>query len=237
MARQAFQWWVPVAALAALGAMEAWKSTLPDAGSGKPFLAHIKDSFENYPTIRGPWEGTAGELPKEAMAMLHPNFYLDRQYVNVETHESVGMFLIEAEDTRDMMGHYPPNCYPGNGWVLVKQELSSNNQNDKAEWIVGDLHIRGMEYEFKQEVENREKRLWVRNFFVLPNGKFYPDMPSFGRAASDFYVRPYGATQVQILYDREYLPEDRERIFQSLIMAHMDLIKAVTEINFTTKKD
>ncbi len=99
--------------------------------------------------------------------------------------------------------------------------------DNKPEWIVGDLHIPGVEYEFKREIDHNESRLWVRNFFLLPNGTMYPEIASFSRAASHFDIRPYGATQVQVVYDREYLPEDREKIFQSLMTAHMDLIEAL----------
>ena len=28
--------------------------------------------------------------------------------------DRVAFLVIEAEDARDMMGHYPPNCYPAN---------------------------------------------------------------------------------------------------------------------------
>ncbi|HVT80221.1 MAG TPA: exosortase-associated EpsI family protein [Phycisphaerae bacterium] len=239
--KKTFQWLVPATALLTLGAMEAWKATLPDASEGRPFLNHIKETFKNYPQQVGEWEGANGDLPKEAVAMLHPNFYLDRQYVNLATREVVGLFLIEAEDSRDMMGHYPPNCYPGNGWVLVNTLDARNDVDDKPEWIVVKqktadepemkLRITGKEYEFKREYEHREERLWVRNFFLLPNGRIFPEISSFSRAASDFYIRPYGATQVQVVFNREYLPEDRERIFRSIIAAHLNLLNALRDKN------
>jgi len=239
--KKTFQWLVPAAALLALGAMQAWKATLPDASVGRPFLTYIKETFKNYPQQVGEWEGTSGELPKEAVALLHPNFYLDRQYVNMEHGWRAGMFLIEAEDSRDMMGHYPPNCYPGNGWVLVNTVDAHNSVDNKEEWIVVvpatkddpeiTLRIPGKEYEFTRLIEQKDQRKWVRNFFLLPNGKLYPEIASFSRAASDFYVRPYGATQVQVVYDYEYTPNDREQIFQSVIAAHIKLINALRDKN------
>jgi hypothetical protein len=237
-AKKGMQWLVPLAALCALGAMQAWKATLPDASAGRPFLDGIKAKFTNFPKVVGDWEGVDGEIPPQAVAMLHPNFYLDRQYTHMQSRETVGLLLIEAEDSRDMMGHYPPNCYPGNGWVLVKQEPAKNAADDKPEWIVPhpkstaenpkpDLRLMGTLYEFRRELQGEEHRLWVRNFFLLPNGKICPNIETFNRAAADFYVRPYGATQVQVVYNREYHPEDMERIFVSLISAHMDLIEAL----------
>jgi hypothetical protein len=89
------------------------------------------------------------------------------------------------------------------------------------------MEIPGVEYVFKKEIRGQDVWKTVRNFFILPNGKLYPTIATFNRAASDFYIRPYGATQVQIIYDWDYLPADREQIFQSLVRAHRGLIDAV----------
>ena len=214
-----FQWWVPLISVAILAGMEGWKATLPDASVGAPFLAQVKEHFKDFPHIVGDWEGQDISIPPEAWALLHPNIYISRLYFNHVTGQSVEMLFIEAQDTRDMMGHYPPNCYPGNGWELQSQQAGN--------WKVGSLAIPGTEYVFKQVDEGREEWLTVRDFFILPNGTMYPDLATFGRAASNFYIRPYGATQIQVIFKREYLPEDRDAIFSSLIHAHMDLINAV----------
>jgi hypothetical protein len=226
--RRPIQWWIPAAALAVLAAMEGWKLTLPALESGEPFRKKVKSQLAGFRLIVGDWSGTERPLPEEAIALLHPNVSLSREYVNVLTKETVGFMFIEVEDARDMMGHYPPNCYPGNGWKPVGAAPACNAVDREAVWVVGDLRIKGTEYEFtKTEKDGNERKLWVRSFFILPNDTFYPEIASFNRAASDFYIRPFGATQVQVIYDREYLPEDRERIFQDVIGAHRDLIEAV----------
>lgn len=227
-ARASIQWWIPVATLGVLAALEGWMLTLPALESGAPFRAKVKAQVAGYRQIVGDWSGTDRPLPEEAIALLHPNVYVSRDYVNVQTKETVGFMFIEAEDARDMKGHYPPNCYPGNGWEPIGAVPACNSVDREAEWVVGDLRIKGTEYEFtKNERGGSERKLWVRSFFILPNNTFFPEIASFNRAASDFYIRPFGATQVQVIYDREYLPEDRERIFQDLISAHRDLIEAV----------
>ena len=224
--RRPMQWWIPVVSLATLAAMEGWMLTLPALESGGPFRAKVKLQVDGYRRIVGDWSGT--DLPQEAIALLHPNVYVSRDYVNVQSKETVGFMFIEAEDARDMMGHYPPNCYPGNGWKLESAAPAKNGVDGEPVWRVGDLRIKGTEYQFtRTERDGEERKLWVRSFFILPDNTFYPEIASFNRAASDFYIRPFGATQVQVIYDREYLPEDRERIFQDLITAHRDLIEAV----------
>jgi len=214
--------------------MWGWERSIPDRSVGKPYRDAIAARFAKYPlnlgadSADGGWEGTnLPNLPPQAVALLHPNFYLNRAYSNRMKGWQVSLLLIEAEESRDMMGHYPPNCYPGNGWQKVSETKASNVQDGAAEWIVGKLRIKGTEYEFTRIEGGQEQHLWVRDFFILPNNTFYADLATFGRAAADFSVRPYGATQVQVIYNQYYSPEDRERIFESLILAHMDLIDAM----------
>ena len=215
--------WPAIAAVAALGVMQGWKFTLPDAASGAPFLSHIREEFKDFPHDAGDWRGTDIALPKEAIALLRPNLFVSRSYVNSRTGDEAELLFIEVEDSRDMMGHYPPNCYPGNGWELKHQQPGT--------WKIGDaanaLSIPGVEYAFTRQIGGEENNLTVRDFFILPDGKFYPDISTFGRAASDFRIRPLGATQVQVVFNREYLPADRDRIFDSLMTAHRELLDAV----------
>jgi hypothetical protein len=219
MTKQPMGIWPAVAAVIVLGIMQGWKLTLPDAASGAPFLAHIRDDFKDFPRNVGDWNGTDIPLPQEAIALLRPNLFISRDYTNQATGDEAQLLLIEVEDSRDMMGHYPPNCYPGNGWELKSQQA--------AIWNVKGLAIPGVEYFFKRQTGGQELTLTVRDFFILPNGKFYPEIASFGRAASYFHIRAFGATQVQVVFNRDYLPQDRDRIFNSLVAAHMDLIDAV----------
>ncbi len=169
------------------------------------------------------WESREIELPTQARDLLNTNSYVSREYQSPDKGWIAEVLFIEVVDSRDMVGHYPPNCYPSNGWQL-------QGPGDWAVWHVENLTIPGVEYSFKRKTSaGREEMKVVRDFFILPNGNFYPDLASFKRVASGFAIRNFGATQVQIIYDREYLPEDREIIFQSLIKAHMPLIEAVSK--------
>jgi len=222
MKKERFAIWPAIAAVMVLAIMQGWKLTLPDAASGAPFLARVRDDFKDFPHTVGAWDGRDIALPQEAIALLRPNLFISRDYVNQATGDQAQLLLIEVEDSRDMMGHYPPNCYPGNGWELKSQQA--------ATWNVSGLAIPGVEYHFSRQMSGQENTLTVRDFFILPNGKFYPEIGSFGRAASDFRIRPFGATQVQVVFNRDYLPQDRDRIFTSLVAAHMDLIDAVRNV-------
>jgi hypothetical protein len=222
-----FEWLAPAAAVMVLAVMVGWKATLPDASVGAPFRARVSAALRAAPLQAGGWEGVDTALPREAVTLLHPGAYLCRRYTDERTGERAEFIVIHAEDARDMMGHYPPNCYPASGWEMAVSRAAHNGVDSRPEWLVGDLGIRGREYEFRRRTLNGEERLWVRNFFVLPNGMTYPDIGAFGRAAADFQIRPYGAAQVQVIYEREYTPEDRERIFAALIGGHRALIDVI----------
>src|SRR4051812_34674083 len=122
--KRRIQWWVPLSALAVLAVMEGGKMTLPDSAAGEEFFAQGRDQVKDFPERVGEWEGQDGKLPQEAIALLRPNFYLSRSYFNMHN-DRVSFYFIEVEDTRDMMGHYPPNCYPGNGWELIRTTPAS----------------------------------------------------------------------------------------------------------------
>ena len=122
MLKLQFHYLAPLTAIAVLVMMQGWKATLPDASVGVPFRARVKEAIAQFPLQAGPWEGVNIPLPQEAVALLHPSAYLSRQYTEVTSGDRVAFLVIEAEDARDMMGHYPPNCYPAFGDTLSYQQ-------------------------------------------------------------------------------------------------------------------
>jgi hypothetical protein len=226
--RQAFQWWVPALALLSLGALQAWELTLPSMKIGAVHRQRVEATIEalRRQTTVGPWNATDTELPWRALPLLRPMAYVSRRYAHAETNDVVGFVLIQVEDARDVAGHYPPYCYPGNGWELVNTVAASNRMDQAPEWVAGDLRIRGMEYEFVMQREGEQRR-WVRDFFILPNGAFYPDKESFDRAEWGLDIRPYGATQVQVIFDGEDSASARDRGLEEMIREHRELIEAV----------
>ena len=80
------------------------------------YHASVKAAVEAVPTVVGSWVGIDTPVPEAAVRMLHPNIILSRRYQNLSTNETLTVLLVHVRDARDVLGHYPPVCYPGQGW-------------------------------------------------------------------------------------------------------------------------
>ena len=131
--------------------------------------------------------------------------------------------LVECRDPRSMVGHYPPICYPGQGWIL--------QQASAQQWVVGDKVIPGTEYSFVGTIPASEDRaaekMTIRNFFVLPGGRMEKDMAGVDATVKNYRMLPYGVAQIQLLFDGSVALRDRDRIFAALIANNARLIDAL----------
>jgi len=75
------------------------------------------------PVRIGSWNGTDYPLPPSAIELLRPNATLNRVYTNNMGRE-VGFLLVQCRDSRDMLGHYPPICYKGQGWEVPEEKAT-----------------------------------------------------------------------------------------------------------------
>src|SRR5205807_9913884 len=117
------------------------------------------------------------EVPPAAVALLHPNLVISRHYQNVQTGHGVEFLLIQCSDSRDLLGHYPPRCYPAHGYL---------QQSETAQdWEVGGLTIHGKRYEFQPSRFQWVGTQVVEDFMVLPDGSTCPDMQGVDAAARD----------------------------------------------------
>lgn len=182
-----------------------------------PYQARIRDAYAQLPMRVGNWIGEETPVPQSAVALLHPNVIISRRYTNFVTGRAAGFLLTQCADARDMAGHFPPICYPNQGWILQRSE--------GRHWNVGDLPIDGMEYHFLRSPDS-PAGIVVRNFMILPDGTIAPDMDSV-RQSTSVRRRFYGAGQVQVICDAGVPPEDQEEIFTSLVKGHLPVITAI----------
>ena len=56
------------------------------------------------------------EVPPEAQELLRPNAIFSRRFQR-PGEIGVHVLVVHCSDARDMIGHYPPICYPSSGWV------------------------------------------------------------------------------------------------------------------------
>lgn len=187
----------------------------PPADSA-PYHARVSAAAEEMPLHIGSWLGAEVPVPAAAIQILHPNVIISRRYVNITTGRSVSFLLVQVRDARDILGHYPPVCYAGQGWTRDAAE--------PTDWQLGDQTIQGTQYLFSSERSERRSEIVVDNALFLPNGTTCRDMEGVDAAARDNRLKFFGAAQVQLVYDNEIPAAERRELFQTFIRAARPIV-------------
>lgn len=196
--------------LAVLGVAAIEITARPSAGDAEPFHAAAAEAIKSIPTEFGDWAATEIPVPQSAQALLKPNALLSRGLSNRVTGEQVSLVLVQCRDTRDMAGHYPPICYPGQGWI-------ERDEPRDVDVLVGNRRVKAMRYGFVRSGFDRERTLVVYNFFAVPGQGTPKDMETIRRAASDFAARPFGAAQIQVVLPRPLDIDEERRLVESAL--------------------
>lgn len=183
----------PVVSLALLAGIGAEWLQRPRAADAVDYHQRVRLAVATIPLQIGPWQAIDLPVPREAQGLLQPNALLHRSYYNTHTGQRVSLLLVQCRDARDMVGHYPPVCYPNQGW---KQARST-----RVDIAAGDLRLPVMEYEFHMDqLGKRPLRLWVYNVMALPNSALVPTIDQVNRAAADYTQHFFGAAQLQFVF-------------------------------------
>jgi hypothetical protein len=146
---------------------------------------------------------------------------MSRTYLNPgKLDRSAGVLMVQCTDSRDMLGHYPPVCYPAHGMLLVKKT--------PRDWKLDDVTIPGMEYEFQKTTHERQLHMFVYNFMIVPRCGIVRDNDSVIAAAKDFQLRYYGAAQFQVTFQSDTTPQERDEIFATLLGPNVNIIKTLS---------
>ena len=156
----------------------------------------------------GDWVGKDVPVDQSAVKLLRPNVIISRQYHNTVTGSTVGFLFVDCSDARDTIGHYPPICYPSQGF---SPELTETH-----DWHLPHMTIHGTEYNFVRSVFDSDGKLWVDDFFVLPGAGTVPDRTPVIAAAADLQRRFYGVAQVQLVFNVQGTGEERDQTFTEL---------------------
>lgn len=188
----------------------------PDTG---PYHAAVANLADGSPYQIGEWVGVDVPVPREATALLRPNKIISRRYEQIGRGLAATLLLVHCRDARDMEGHYPPRCYPGQGWRQVASR--------PAAWSIRGMEVVGTEYEFTAETFSRSAHVVVDNFMVLPDGRIVPDLDGVIASAKDYRKKFLGAAQVQVVFDAEVPEEARREAFATLVGAYVPLIQKI----------
>lgn len=187
------------------------------------YHARVRDAVLAVPYRIGSFVGVNTESSVAAVRLLRPNAMLQRQYTDPETGHSVALLIVHCGDVRDMLGHYPPVCYPAHGWRqerVTPDTITVNGQRMPAR-----------RYEFARTDMGLEQRMEILNFFVMPasGAQVLPDMEELNRASRAHARAGLGSAQVQML-GLATLPSDRrESVKADFVRAIEPVIRAIAE--------
>ena len=207
--------------LAVLAVQAAMRPTPEDTAPYHGLVKSVYAEYEETGTKFGDWVGVKQLTSGAAYRLLRPNVIFTRVFTHQATGEDVTFLLVHCKDARDIYGHYPPNCYPGQGWKL-SESIAFDHQVDTEK-------VTGTEYHFSMNQIDGRKCI-VYNFILLPNGQIARDMSQVSKNAWDYMKRYYGAAQVQVVFGEPEcrLEEPRRReILEEMVRAHLPIIKAI----------
>ena len=187
----------------------------------------------------GLWVGESIPVPPSALNMLQPNAVLSRFFKRAGGGASgteVGaahLLLIHVRDARDLLGHYPPVCYPGMGWQTRGVDAVALPGVAEAAGLGG---LTATRYDFARTLSGTTDRIRVYNLMLLPDGTAGRDMAAIEDATRRLRLRERGAGQVQVVFrapsggtpeQRRAVLESEERVVGRLLAAHAPALRAM----------
>lgn len=218
----------PLLCLALLGGIVAQNASHLTPLDAQPFHQRAKQAILSFPYAVGYFTGSDVPVPTAAVKLLRPNVILSRLYVNnapgasSEIVQRANLLIVQCLDSRDMLGHYPPVCYPANGMTLIRSHPRT--------WTIDQTTIRGMEYEFSQNASGESYAQVVYNFLIVPGHGIVRDMAGVNASAQDYQKRFFGAAQFQVVFDAELNESQRDGIFSALVSADLSVLETLERI-------
>lgn len=209
--------WPATTLLLLLGVFIYQQNLYAEAEVDDGYFTLIADEMRALPMSHGDWVGRPGTIPRSAVELLNANEAVSISFRHITSGESIELVLVHCADARDLIGHYPPVCYPAHGWKHQSTEhLALSGWAGAEQGGVGPTAgaqtgqaLPCSFYRFERINEGYSHRMSVLNYMVLPDGRIGASMDIVTRAASDLRQRGKGALQVQVLYRDPTMPEKR----------------------------
>ena len=210
----------PMAALFLLLGISFDDASRQEAPPGaENYHASIKTAVESIPYLIGDWVGIDTEIRQEALRILDANVTLSRTYRHMGTGRIATLLLVHCSDSRSLLGHYPPVCYPSQGWT----QLASAPRNVETD----SMAVLGTEYTFTHGTLSQSARLGVLHFTVLPDGRTAPDMGLLEFITRDKKAKYFGGASLQLIVDAGLSDTKRDEIYKLLLQATSEWIRLV----------
>jgi len=206
-----------LALLAAVAVDQGFRHQVP-SGAGT-YHAIVREAAKTIPYQLGNWVGVDSEISRGALQILDAHVALSRSYRQVGTNRAGTLLIVQCADARSLLGHYPPVCYPSQGWSQV-----SARPHDIE---IDGVSLRATEYIFAYETLAQFTRLAVLHFTVLPDGRTAPDMEPLERVARERKTKFLGGASLQFVSDASLSEQDRDEVYSLLYQAAKAWIDAV----------
>jgi len=213
----------------ALLLMVAWASFRGGGASSEKIEAYhdaVAAHVEEIPRVVGPWSGQDVAIQPAAQQLLSPNAVLQRRYENIDTGEVVQLLIVHCKNTKDMIGHYPPRCYPNAGWGY---EAETDREAIEIEFQGRPMPATRYRFTRFDSATESVQALNVINFFATPNeaGLLQPDTQGVNEMSRSRRVANLGAANIQILSSRPLDPN--ETIVRLLIEEIEPTVRTIME--------
>lgn len=185
-------------------------------------LARVASVIDAVPYRIDRWIGRDVQPTQAATDLLRPNRILQRTFTDPDDGSWFSVLIVHCRDARDMLGHYPPNCYPANGWA-------SAGQRDER-WGQGERGVPARVYHFSQRRGTEREGLVILGLFATPSGaaRVGPDLRLVDEASRSRTDTAWGVGQVQVIMP-EATPEDvRARMWEAARAALDPVLTAMT---------
>lgn len=188
------------------------------------YLQSVRDSMERIPYRIGRWVGTDAEPQPAAERLLRPNKILQRRYTDPTSGRTVSLLVVHCGDVRDMLGHYPPICYPAHGWTPA-------GDAERASLPMDETALPATRYTYRRLSGSSEQRLYILNFFIIPDGNrtILANMEELRDASRMTWRRGLGAAQVQLLTSWRPSPEEEAEIAETFLRSIRPAIRAIAQ--------
>lgn len=222
--RKLLAWTAPVLCAAVLLAeMRFGFMAVPVTPGVEEYQADVRVAMERMPYRVGDWIGADVAVPTSAVRLLKPNMLLQRRYTNTTTNEVVSVLIVHCGDVNDMLGHYPPVCYPASGWTEESRE-------DTSAPLAGAEYPARL-YVFRRLSRGTDQTMTVMNFFVLPDAQEHivSNMERLQRLAQRREAAGLGSAQVQIVGGEGMTEERRREVVALFVGALEPIIREIAE--------
>ena len=246
---------MPGIALAMIAGVWLNQSAYDSPAAYEAYHARCRSAVAAIPRQIGQWVGRETPLPQPALDLLSPNALRNVRFTDnspaalLAPDRRVSVMIVQCKLAKDMLGHYPPRCYPAHGATLLRAEPRQWILGDAAGTLAGTVPVAGTEYEFAEPDPAggalpvfgdddapfpSGRRRVVMSFLIVPGQGIVQDMDGVSRAAEDYKERHRGAAQVQVVFDPSApLPDraEREAIFRELLAPALPALRTLMDVS------